>query len=171
MILNMRYYGIILWCLAAVLFLPQGGPCYEPAPPLTDREIIERLNRLEEGQKALRNEMRIRFESIDNRFDSLDKRFESIDKRFESIDKRFESIDKRFDQLIGLLTAVVAAFAGIVAVTIGFAIWDRRTAVRPLEAQIKLLENEKVNKIRAALQAYAEKNHEWATVMRNFGLL
>jgi outer membrane murein-binding lipoprotein Lpp len=143
--------------LAAVLFLPQGGLCYEPAPPLTDREIIERLNRLEEGQKALRNEIQVHFESID--------------KRFESIDKRFESIDKRFDQLIGLLTAVVAAFAGIVAVTIGFAIWDRRTAVRPLEAQIKLLENEKVNKIRAALQAYAEKNPEWATVMRNFGLL
>lgn len=150
-------YLVVLFCLGVLFFHAGWGLCFEPAAPLTDREIIERLSRLEEGQKSLRDEMKVRFESMDRRFDSMD--------------KRFESIEKRFDQLIGLLMGIIGAFAAIVAVTIGFAIWDRRTAVRPLEAQIKLLESEKVNRMRAAMRAYGEKNHELATVLRNFGLM
>jgi len=39
------------------LSFPAGGAqCYDPAAPMTDREIIEWLRRLEEGQMALRNE-------------------------------------------------------------------------------------------------------------------
>jgi chaperonin cofactor prefoldin len=70
--------------------------------------IVERLARFEEGQKAIVTEMRTRFEAIDNRFEMLikniDKRFEAVDHRFEmlikNIDKRFEAIDNRFEMLI-----------------------------------------------------------------------
>jgi hypothetical protein len=82
-----------------------------------------------------------------------------------------DSIKKKIDQLVLLMTAIVGAFAAIVAITIGFAIWDRRTAVRPLQAQIRLLENEKVEKMRKVMLAYAEENKDWAAVLRNFGLL
>lgn len=90
---------------------------YETAPRISDREIVERLTKLEEGQKAILRE---------------------IDNRFESMDNRFESIDKRFDQLINIMVAVICAFAGIVAVTIGFAIWDRRTMIRPFETKVRM---------------------------------
>jgi hypothetical protein len=103
--------------ILSILFMPYFVYGVEKAPRISDKEIIERLTRLEEGQKAILREM--------------DKRFESIDKRFESIDKRFESIDKRFDQMINIFIAIVASFSAIVAVTIGFAIWDRRTMIRP----------------------------------------
>ena len=43
----------------------------EVAPRITDREIIERLTRLEEGQTALMREMNQRFESMDKRFDMV----------------------------------------------------------------------------------------------------
>ena len=92
---------------------------YDTAPRISDKEIVERLTRLEEGQKAL--------------FRELDKRFEAIDRRFESIDKRFEAINKRFAEFQTLVIGIIASFACIVAVTIGFAIWDRRTAVKPVE--------------------------------------
>jgi len=55
------------------------------------------------------------------------------------MDNRFESIDKRFDQLINIMVAVICAFAGIVAVTIGFAIWDRRTMIRPFETKVRMI--------------------------------
>jgi len=72
--------------------------------------IIERLTRIEEGQKAIISEMKARFDASDKRFESIlremnqrfnsvDQRFESIDKRFESIEKRFESIEKRFESI------------------------------------------------------------------------
>jgi hypothetical protein len=60
-----------------------------------------------------------------------------VDKQFESIEKRFESIEKRFDQLIEIMIGIVIAFAGIVAVTIGFAIWDRRSMIKLVETKLK----------------------------------
>ena len=110
---------LILWGVPAIV----SG--IEVAPRITDKEIIERLTRLEEGQKSILREM--------------DKRFEAIDRRFETIDKRFEAIDRRFDQLNNLIIGIIGAFSAIVAVTIGFAIWDRRSMIRPFEDKVEEL--------------------------------
>jgi hypothetical protein len=61
---------------------------------------------------------------------------EEIDKRFEQIDKRFEQIDKRFEELITFMWMFVVIFIGVTGVTIGFALWDRRTMVRPFEVRV-----------------------------------
>lgn len=42
-------------------------------------------------------------------------------------------MDKRFEQMMTFLWMLVALFGGITSATIGFAIWDRRTMVRPFE--------------------------------------
>ena len=90
--------------------------------------LIERLIRVEEELKALR-EIQIahietiekRFEVMDKRFEALqremDKRFEAIDKRFEAMEKRFEAMDKRFTLLqwsIGIGFTLVSSLIGIV---------------------------------------------------------
>ncbi|WP_448384492.1 hypothetical protein [Desulfosoma sp.] len=88
--------------------------------------IMERVVRVEEELRALREieatrfeaaerrfeslqrEMNARFEAMDKRFEAMDKRFEALqremnarfeamDKRFEAVDKRFEAVDKRFE--------------------------------------------------------------------------
>ena len=149
-----------------ILVLWGNGVCWgvEPAPRITDREIVERLTRLEEGQKAILREM---------------------DKRFESMDRRFESMDKRFDQLINIMIAIISAFAGIVMVTIGFAIWDRRTMIRPFETKVKDIEGcleevasgtkgfdeEKLNRLIGAMKKIAGGNKEFAEALRSFNLL
>ena len=106
------------------------------APRISDREIVERLSRLEEGQKRLearfeavdkrfddlRSEMNSRFESVDKRFDDLrsemNSKFESVNKRFDSVDKRFDSVDKRID----LLTWMFGIFITTSMVILGFVI-------------------------------------------------
>jgi hypothetical protein len=74
----------------------------------TSLNLVERIARIEEGQKAIVTEMRARFKAVDERFEmlekSIDKRFEAIDKRFESIDKRFESLEKNWDKRFESLT-------------------------------------------------------------------
>lgn len=56
--------------------------------------------------------------------------FETSLKEFkESVDKRFEQVDKRFEQMMTFMWILTSVFGGLVAVTIGFAIWDRRTAL------------------------------------------
>jgi len=98
-------FFLILWVMPAIV----SG--IEVAPRITDKEIIERLTRLEEGQKSILREM----------------------------DKRFEAMDNRFDQLNNLIIGIIGAFSAIVAVTIGFAIWDRRSMIRPFEDKVEEL--------------------------------
>lgn len=150
--------------LLAIIFCNSVCWAVEVAPRISDREIVERLTRLEEGQKAILREM--------------DKRFESIDNRFELIDNRFESIDKRFDQLINVLIAIISAFAGIVAVTIGFAIWDRRTMIRPFETTVNALEKniqgfdeEKLTRLIGALRKFADSNKDIAEALKTYNLM
>ena len=128
----------------------------EVAPRISDREIVERLTRLEEqftrleqGQKAILREM----------------------------DVRFEAMDKRFDQLITVIVAIVMAFAGIVAATIGFAIWDRRTMIRPFESKVREIEDElslnrrRLDALLDALRKLASTDPKVADVLRSFSLL
>ena len=62
---------IIILVLVTVLTIPSLLLAVEREPRISDREIVERLTKLEEGQKHLRSEMNSRFEAIDKRFDIL----------------------------------------------------------------------------------------------------
>lgn len=158
----------------------------EAAPRITDREIIERLTRVEEGQKAILREMGIRFKSIEETQRSM---IHEMERRFKSLEETQRSmayeIDRRFDQLINIITAIIMAFAGIVAVTIGFAIWDRRTMIRPFETRVKAMESQidearikvqdfdedKLVRLIGAMRKLAESNRDIADALRSFNLL
>ena len=68
-----------------------------------DRELLERMVRVEEALLHHGKMMEQRFEAMDKRFETIDKRFEDMyrymDKRFEAVDKRFETMDKRFEDM------------------------------------------------------------------------
>jgi chaperonin cofactor prefoldin len=65
--------------------------------------LIERVIRVEEELKSLREIEAARFEASEKRFEALQRemnaRFEAVDKRFEAVDKRFEAMDTRFEAL------------------------------------------------------------------------
>ena len=127
---------LILWVMPAIV----SG--IEVAPRITDKEIIERLTRLEEGQKSILREM----------------------------DKRFEAMDKRFDQLNNLIIGIIGAFSAIVAVTIGFAIWDRRSMIRPFEDKVEELRKTD-QKFLEILKTLAREDKKLAEVLKSFGIL
>ncbi len=157
MIFCIKTRELLLLALFISFFLfPYPVEAIETAPRILDREIVERLTRIEEGQKALRNE-------LESRFEQVDKRFEQVDKRFEQVDKRFDAVERQFDRLINIFIGIIAAFAGIVAVTVGFAIWDRKTTMKPAMDKVEKLEN--------VLKRYAEKEPRLAEVLRSLGLL
>lgn len=137
----------------SLLLFPSLVKAIETAPRISDREIVERLTRIEEGQKAIRSEIKSRFEQVDKRFPELR----------EDINKRFDAIERQFDRLINVFIGIIVAFAGIVAITIGFAIWDRKTTLRPATDRVEKLEN--------VLKRYAEKEPRLAEVLRSLGLL
>ena len=115
--------------------------------------------------------LRVKVEEIDKRFEQIDKRFEQLEKRFEQIDKRFEQIDKRFDQMMTFLWMIVGIFTAITASTIGFAIWDRRSMIRPFESKVKELEEGKIDKVISSLRTLAETDAKVAEILRRHNLL
>ncbi|MBI5788469.1 MAG: hypothetical protein HZA78_06415 [Candidatus Schekmanbacteria bacterium] len=135
--------AILIW----LLFCSVPAVAVETAPRISDREIVESLSQLKEGQKSLdkriddlRMEMNARFEGIEKRFES---RFEGIDKRFD--DLRAE-MNARFDSI----TWILGLFISISTIILGFVVrmqWQmnhqQARLEKALEAQETSLETQK----------------------------
>ncbi len=153
----------IILFVVSFLFVPLSVHAVEVAPRISDREIIERLTRLEEGQIALRNEIKLLRDDMNA--------------RFASMDARFASMDAQLDRLANIMITVVAAFAAVVASTIGFAIWDRRTMIRPFETKVKAIEDsfsenrQQVHALIESMKALSQRDEQVAAVLRKFHLI
>ncbi len=112
----------------------------------------DRLMRNEQKIDALRNEMNIRFESVD-------KRFESIDKRLDSVNARINDVR---DQM-GFMTTLLIFILGAMMSLIGFVIYDRRTAIKPVQRKQDILED--------VLVEYSKKDPKLRDVLKNAGIL
>jgi len=53
---------------------------------------------------------------------------------------RFDAMDKRFDDNRFFLFIIAGLFTSLVGIVIGFAFWDRRSMLKPLEARVEPIE-------------------------------
>ncbi|MBW1972182.1 MAG: hypothetical protein JRI44_05010 [Deltaproteobacteria bacterium] len=166
------FKSVIIFLLVVLTFFfqPNSLSAIETAPRITDREIIEALTRIEIRQNNLEKEIAQLRVDMNEQFRKIDKQFDRIDKQFDRMDKQFDRMGKQFDRMVNIISAIVIAFFGIVAVTIGFALWDRRTMIRPFEAKIKELEQTDTKLINA-LKELAKDNKRLNEVLRNLGIL
>ena len=121
----------------------------ETAPPLSAREIIERLTKVET----------------------------KIDANTAAIAQLWQDMNAQFDRLSQLMLGILGAFTALVAVTIGFALWDRRTMVRPFESKVKVMEDElardreSLHSLLEAFRSLGKSDERVADVLRRFRLL
>ena len=101
-----RFITLTVWVLLI------GSFSYPAIAASPEEEIIERLIRLEEGQKAL-------------------------NQRLDDIIGRFDDTNHRIDDFKGILYVILAGMFALV----GFVIWDRRTALAPAVGRTRILEN------------------------------
>jgi tetrahydromethanopterin S-methyltransferase subunit G len=98
------------------------------------RDHAARIDGVQAGLEALRQDMNAQFAGANQRFDAIDRRFDAVERRFEAVDRRFEAVDRRFDLtdakisrqfvwLVGVqvmtLAAVVTSLATILAALSG----------------------------------------------------
>jgi len=110
-VISMRQRFLKRACLILVFVLILSGNAFAKEVSYT----------LEDRDRLIRVEAEIK---------EMNKRFEQ---RFEQIDKRFESLERQIDRLAVIFTALVVCI-------IGFALWDRRTMIRPFEDKVKVIE-------------------------------
>ena len=173
----------------SLLLSPLSAFCYQKTMTLTDREIIERLTRLEEGQKALQKEQRLLREEMNKRFDEMNKRFEerfdAIDRRFEEMNRRFEErfdemnkrfeqrfdeMDKRITDLVHTANTMMVVFGGLVVAMMGLVFWDRRTLIeKAKDVTVRHIETD--SRLIKVLRELSKTDKRLAEVMKTFGLL
>ena len=115
---------IIIPVLVTVLTIPSLLLAVERAPRISDREIVERLTKLEEGQKHLRSQMNSRFDDLCSEMNS-----------------RFEAIDKRFD----ILQCMLGLFITIALVILGFVLrmqWQMQRRQTRMETSLETYKDE-----------------------------
>ena len=133
-----------------------------------------------EKDRQLMVELKTKMDGIDKQFEQVDKRFgelrEDMNKRFEQVDKRFEQVDKRFEQMMSFVWILAVILGAMVSVTIGFAVWDRRTMVRPFETTVSemdkriTLNRKDYETLISVLKEYSKKNKSFANIIQQFHL-
>ena len=111
---------LIITVLITVLIIPSFLLAIEKAPRISDREIVERLTRLEEGQK------------------NLEKRFDDLRSEMNS---RFQAIDKKFD----ILQWMLGLFITIALVILGFVLrmqWQMQRRQTRVETTLETYKDE-----------------------------
>ena len=150
-------FRLFFTALFSVLIHADVALAVEVAPRISDREIIERLTRLEEGQQSMGRQIEQRFQAMqeqtEQRFQAMEQRMEAMQKqteqRFQAMEQRMEamhkqteqrflSVEKRMDAQWNLTLVLIMAIIGLV----GFVVWDRKTALKPLERRFGRIADE-----------------------------
>ena len=163
---KVKYLLITCW----LIFLPVVVYAIETAPRISDREIIESLTELKSGQKNLEKFMNQRFEQVNQRFEQMEKHS----------DTRFQAFEKRFSFLENLMMIAISGIFGL----IGYIVWDRKTALRPLEKKLDKLEQDlqhdlelqspegsRLTRLIHALRELAKHDTKVAETLKMFSLL
>ncbi len=146
----------MIYILAVISLLSSTGTwAVERAPRITDREIVERLTRLEEGQKALAKRIDDLDAKLNKRIDDLDaklnKRIDDLDaklsKRIDDTNKRIDDTNKRIDDLRTEMNArfdtlqwMLGLFITISLVILGFVLrmqWQMGKRQTSMEATLQ----------------------------------
>jgi uncharacterized membrane-anchored protein YhcB (DUF1043 family) len=125
---------IIFAGLMAILLVPMVAAAVEKAPRITDHEIVERLTRLEEGQKAL-----------NTRFDDVNSRFDDVNSRFDDVNSRFDDLRAEMNGRFNTLQWMLGLFITICLVILGFVLrmqWQMQRRQTDLEATLNAHKNE-----------------------------
>ena len=131
---------IIFAGLMAILLVPVVAAAVEKAPRITDREIVEKLTRLEEGQKALNK----RFDDVNKRFDDVNRR---IDDLRAEMNGRIDDLRAEMNGRFNTLQWMFGFFITISLVILGFVLrmqWQMQRRQTRLEATLSAHKDELV---------------------------
>jgi uncharacterized protein (UPF0335 family) len=133
---------VILAGLMAILFVSGVSAAVEEAPRITDREIVERLTRLEEGQKALNKRFDDLRAEMNGRFQAMDKR--SDDLRAE-MNGRFDDLRAEMNGRFDILQWMFGLFITISMIILGFVLrmqWQMQRRQTGMEATLNAHKDE-----------------------------
>lgn len=147
---------VIFIVLFLALIVPASTFAVEVVPRISDREIVEKLARLEAGQEALRSEMK----------------------------SGLGALSKRIDDLNSMMLTLFSAMVALILALFAYIAWYRRTMLKPVverldhlekvvmhDLEISSPEGSKLSRLIHAMRELAKTDKKVESVMRAFSLL
>ena len=171
----------ILWT-GVLLILPAPAGAADSPAASTDHEIIERLTRVEtrldEGLKRLEDSINQLREDMQLQNQQLREDMQLQNQQLrEDMQQLREGLNNQLDRHFQLILGVLAAFTLMFISILGFAVWDRRTMVRPFSDKVKSLEDDlstkgrRLDVILDALRSLGQRDERVAAILKRLNLL
>ena len=155
----MKYSVIFLILIFSITSMAQSNENTAISFTLGDRD---RIMRTEQTLISFQKNTNERFESLRNelnaKFENIDVKFEGINDKFEGINDKFESQQKQLDNMYVLLFFILGSIMSL----IGFVIYDRRTAIKPVTHKQETMEK--------ILVDYSRKHSDLAEILKKAGI-
>lgn len=138
---------LIVWAVAFLATLPGSLWAVEAAPTISDREIVERLTRIE-----------TRLDGIDTRLDAFQ----------ADMDSRFQQLDTRLSDLLWIFIGVMGFFGVIIAALLTLVVRDRKAPVHLAEHDAESLKaiRLQMDATRDTLRDFGEINADFAAILK-----
>jgi len=120
-----------------LLLFSTGAWAVERSPRITDREIVERLTRLEEGQKTINKRIDDLDAKLNKRIDDLRAEMNS---KFDTVSKRIDDLRAEMNSRFDTLQWMLGLFITISLVILGFVLrmqWQMGRRQTSMEATLK----------------------------------
>jgi len=157
----------------------------EPAPDITDREVVEKLSKIEAGQQSLnhrisdlRSEMKSGQEALRSEMKSGQEALRSEMKSGQ------EALSKRLDDSNNTMLVLFGSIITLIVALFGYIAWDRRTMMKPVLERVERIEHDvaqsldlsntdgsKLSRVINAMRELAKTDEQLATILRSFSLL
>lgn len=161
-------WGIILF----LILINTSLALAEQEVAIPTKEILERLIRLEEGQKSFQVQLdglKKDVDGIKREVDGIRREVNEIRREVDGNRIEIEGIRREIDNLRNLmLTGFGIMFAGIFGL-IAIVIWDRRTALTPAIREIEAL-RKRERDLEDVLRKYAYEEPKIAEIMKSLGM-
>lgn len=156
---------LIVWAVAFLATLP--GPLWavEAAPTISDREIVERLTRIE-----------TRLDGIDTRLDGLNSRMDSLETRLDEglnslradMARQSQQLHTRLSDFLWIFIGVMGFFGVIIAALLTLVVRDRKAPVHLGERDAESLKDirQRVDATNDTLRDFGEINPDFAAILK-----
>lgn len=180
----MKQWTEILLTILLISLSVVSASAVETAPRISDREIVEALAILKQGQVDINRRLDDLTSHTNQRLDDVNRRFDDVNQRFDDINRRFDDVNHRIDGLQNTMLVLFGAIITLIVALFGYIVWDRRTALRPLQDRLERLERDlqrdlelqheegsRLTRLVKALREMAKTDENIAEVLRSFSLL
>ena len=149
---------LVAWAVVIFAALPGSLWAVEAAPTISDREIVERLTRIE-----------TRLDGIDTRLDVLETRLdEGLDSLRADMARQSQQLHTRISDLLWIFIGVMGFFGVIIAALLTLVVRDRKAPVHLAARDAESLRDirQQMDATRDTLRDFGEVNADFAAILK-----